>query len=109
METTLTQSGLFNYALIYAEAFPILSIIQLDEQFFSQREQDVLHHLLRGKTTTEIANALSISATAIIHHINTIKIKMKLTSNSTFVENLTAQFAKIGWLRSQAKLTTQTS
>lgn len=93
----LTQKGLFNYSIIAAEIFPMLDDVQLDEAFFTTRERDVLHHLLREKTVNQISHLTALTSEAVDHHIESIKSKMQLTAQSEFVVQLTCQFAKAGW------------
>lgn len=95
--TPLTQKALFNYALIAAELFPMLDDVQGDEVFFTSREREVLHHLLRDKSLHDISHALDLSLELIDHHIESIKGKMKLTHCSESVIQLTRQFALAGW------------
>lgn len=95
--TPLTQKALFNYALIAAELFPMLDDVHNDEVFFTAREREVLHHLLRDKNLHEISHETTLSAETIDHHIESIKGKMNLTIHSDFVIHLTRQFAQAGW------------
>ena len=74
-----------------------MHIVQSDESFFSPREKEILHHLLRDKTVKEISQAISVASHAIEHHIESILVKVKLTSTSPFVTALVNQFSRIGW------------
>ncbi|MDR3476585.1 MAG: LuxR C-terminal-related transcriptional regulator [Gammaproteobacteria bacterium] len=91
---SFTQQELFDYALISAELFPLLSAVQVDENFFTHREQDILHHLLRDKSLNEISTLVGLAAHAVKYHIEAIKNKMKLTKNSLFVTQLLKQLNK---------------
>jgi DNA-binding NarL/FixJ family response regulator len=92
---SFSQQELLDYALISAELFPMLSAVQVDEKFFTSREQDVLHHLLRDKTINEISTLIGLAAHTVKYHIDNIKIKMKLTERSLFVEQLVSQFNRL--------------
>jgi DNA-binding CsgD family transcriptional regulator len=54
----------------------------------SEREQEVLSHVIRGKTAKEIGNRLGISRRTVEHHIEAIKLK----TNSVFKSDLIDKF-----------------
>lgn len=63
------------------------NLINMDEiNTLSQREQDCLFYLVRGKTMKQIAIALSISWRTVEKHIENIKLKWKCENKAKIVE-----------------------
>lgn len=52
----------------------------------SQRENEILYHLLRGKTANEIANKIYRSKRTVESHLENIKYKMNCSTKSSLIE-----------------------
>lgn len=84
----LIQSGLMQTSFIKNNKIPLLSNAK---DIFTQRENDVLYHLIRGKTSREIAARLSISARTVEQHIVNMKVKTQSNSKSELIEKVVDQ------------------
>jgi DNA-binding CsgD family transcriptional regulator len=84
----LTQTGLLQPETQVQKIFPGLV---LDDQYFTQREKEILFHLLRGKTAKAIADFLGRSRRTIEHHIENMKVKTRSHSKSEMIEKIIDQ------------------
>ncbi len=57
---------------------------------FTQRERDVLRHLLRGQANKDIAAALSVSEKTVKFHVSNVLAKAGLTSRAQLIASLAA-------------------
>lgn len=60
----------------------------LENAGITPREQDILHHLIKGKTARGIAEILNISARTVEHHLMNIKSKMQVANKSELLQKI---------------------
>lgn len=65
-----------------------------ENMYFSSRETECIHYLVKGKTCKQIANILGLSYRTIEHYLENIKKKMNVRSKSEVIEKVLSQFAK---------------
>jgi DNA-binding CsgD family transcriptional regulator len=56
--------------------------------YFTNRENDVLRLLIRGKTAREIAGALGLSKRTVEHHLENMRGKLQVNSKSELIEKV---------------------
>jgi DNA-binding CsgD family transcriptional regulator len=88
----LTQTNLLASEPSYLKN--ILAPLKVDQVHFSCREKDVLHYIMLGKRTKEIAAALSLSPRTVEEYISNIKNKLNVISKSSIVEKILAYSKK---------------
>ncbi len=66
-----------------------------DDQYFDQRDKEILYWLVRGKTAKDIAKRLGLSYRTIEHRLDTIKEKLSVTSKSELIDRVFDKFIVI--------------
>lgn len=82
----LMQTGLLS-----TSNMPAIPGLMINDEFFDQRDHDILNLLVRGKTAKKIALALGLSYRTIEHRLEAIKEKLKVSSKSELIELLVDQ------------------
>ncbi len=82
---TLANIGLLNQTenlLSYLPGF------ELEGQYITSREKEILHHLLLDKTAKQISQPLGISYRTVEFHINNLKIKLNVATKFQLIERV---------------------
>lgn len=82
--SSLLATGLMDSASPLRAA--VMPRVQLDNIYLSNREIEVLSHLVRGRTAKEISEHLGISRRTVEHHIEHIKEKSRCRTRSELVD-----------------------
>lgn len=64
----------------------------INQNYFTERETEVLYHLVRGNTMKSMGRILNLSPRTIEHHLNNIKLKLKVSSKSDVIEKVIDMF-----------------
>jgi DNA-binding CsgD family transcriptional regulator len=59
---------------------------QISEISYSQRELQIIHWIIRGKTMREIASILGLSCRTVENYFQAVKAKAGVKSKSKFIE-----------------------
>lgn len=91
----LTQTGLLNTEITQNQLLPGLSY-GYGDIYFTQREKEILFHLVRGKSAKNIAHIFGRSQRTIEHHIENMKFKTKSHSKAELIDKLTGEYQSQG-------------
>lgn len=69
--------------------------VEYNNIYLTQRQKEIIYHMVRGKTAKEIAVILNVSPRTIEHHIENIKIRTNSDSKSELIDKMFDYFIKI--------------
>jgi DNA-binding CsgD family transcriptional regulator len=87
----LTQTGLLNTEITQNQLLPGLSYGDI---YFTQREKEILFHLVRGKSAKSIAHVFRRSPRTIEQHIENMKFKTESHSKAELIDKIINDYLK---------------
>lgn len=88
--TTMKQTQLAIY-IDSASANEMLAYL-MDAYRLTPREQEIIHHLMKGSSSKEIATQLSISSYTVSDHLKSIYTKLEVSSRNEVIWKLFSRF-----------------